>query len=77
MRYRAIAEVYQMIQRHQNARKYFVEKYGMNENAPFVEVAKKVVDESNGKILFDSNKKRACGDFLYLVWIGEGRNQWV
>lgn len=56
-----------MKQRYQNARKYFVAMFDMDENSPFVDVAKKVVEESNGKILFDSEEKIMCGMFLDAV----------
>jgi ATP-dependent RNA circularization protein (DNA/RNA ligase family) len=57
-----------MKQMYQNARKYFVEKYGLKDNEPFVSVAKKVVDESNGKILFDVfDNKNMAGQFLVLI----------
>ena len=46
------------------ARKHFIEKFNLGENATYLEVDKKVVEESNGKILFDVETKEGAAIFL-------------
>lgn len=65
-----------MKQRCQNARKYFVERFCMKENAPFVDVAKRLVDESDGKILFDGTSRESCAEFLLAVKMRQDMRKW-
>lgn len=46
------------------ARKYFIEKFNLNVDSPYIDVAKKVLENSNGKLLFEDYTKHGAAEFL-------------
>jgi len=49
------------------ARKHFIEKFNLGIDTPYLEVAKKVIEESNGRFLFDDYTKQGAAEFLARV----------
>lgn len=53
------------------ARKYFIEKYELDDSVPYKDIAQRIVEESKGKVLFDNYSKNGAAQFIWYIYCKE------